>query len=106
MGCITEPQVTKGGDVSRWEAEGATMVTVVTMVHQVRNQNTYLRHQKKLEPLVFYGPRNSLEAKPNVLQAFCEHFVNMLELDAAVLTIFATLWSSNLSFSMVGFKLV
>lgn len=70
------------------------------------SKHIFKASKKKLEPLVFYGPRNSLEAKPNVLQAFCEHFVNMLELDAAVLTIFATLWTSNLSFSMVGFKLV
>ena len=28
--------------------------------------------------------------------------MNMLELDAAVLTIFGAVWRSNLSFSMVG----
>ena len=73
-----------------------------------------------LEPLVFYGLCNSFETKPNISVACAAlwkwnraldlleitHFVNRLEIDAAVSTIFATLWSSNLSFSMVGLKLI
>ena len=50
LGCITEPQVTKG-DVSDvwWEAEGATMVTLVTMVHQSEgSKNIFMASKKKL----------------------------------------------------------
>ena len=42
-----------------------------------------------------------------MLFTFCEQLCKhvMLELDAPVLTVFATLWSSNLQFSMAGLKL-
>ena len=85
----------------------------------------YLRHQKKhipLESLVFYGPCNSLETKPSISMLFASFWkwslslVRFLQdvgpgnrafagLDAAVSTAPATLWSSNLSFSIVALKL-
>ena len=87
-------------------------------------KNEYLRHQKKknLEPLVFYGPCNSLETKPSISVVFASFWkwslspVRFLQdigprnrafagLDAAVSTAPATLWSSNFWFSMVALKL-
>ena len=83
-----------------------------------------LRHPKKnpLESVVFYGPCNSLETKPSISVVFASFWkwslspVRFLQdigprnrafagLDAAVSTAPATLWSSNLWFSMVALKL-
>ena len=85
------------------------------------SKNKYLR-QKKLESLVLYDPCNSLETKPSISVVFASFWkwslspVRFLQdigpgnrafagLDAAVSTASATLWSSNLLFSMLALKL-
>ena len=88
------------------------------------SKNKYLRHPKKkhLESLVLYGPCNSLETKPSISVVFASFWkwslspVRFLQdigpgnrafagLDASVSTASATLWSSNLLFSMLALKL-
>ena len=77
--------------------------------------------KKNISP-VFYGPCNSLETKPSISVLFASFWkwslslVRFLQdigpgnpafagLEAAVSTAPATLWSSNLSFSIVALKL-
>ena len=63
----------------------------------------YLRHQTKSPGIpCFLWPLQQFGYKTEHFGGICKH----LEFDANVSTASATLWSSNLSFSMVAFKFV